>query len=316
MPDARYPLRLVEADLTKAETWPNAVRHCTYVLHVASPLFVGASDDEIVRTAVEGTTNVLQACADVGGVKRVVMTSSTVAVSSGFIGNPGNPPDYVYTEKDWSDATICVGYNRSKLKAEQAAWDFHKKLDDSKRFELAVVNPSYVQGSLLSASSGDVSREICLQLLNGAMPALPDAAFAMVDAGDTAAAHIAVMKNSGADGKRYIVSNRTVHLREYAQIIAREFGPQGYNIVSRTVPNVLVWVGKFFNNTLKELYPCLGKSVQYSNERMVSELGIHPRPIEESIIDLCYSLIDLRLAKKTPGYLGRPSTRDQQASEQ
>ena len=53
----------------------------------------------------------------------------------------------------------------------------------------------------------------------------------------------------------------------------------------------------------------LGKNLQFSNDRMVSELGIQPRPVKESIIDTCYSLIDLGIAKKTPGYLGHPSKR-------
>ena len=42
---------------------------------------------------------------------------------------------------------------------------------------------------------------------------------------------------------------------------------------------------------------------------MVNDLGIQPRPVEESIIDTCYSLVDLGIAKRTPGYLGHPSTR-------
>ena len=64
---------------------------------------------------------------------------------------------------------------------------------------------------------------------------------------------------------------------------------------------------------MKELYSSLGKNIEYSNERMVSELGIQPRSVEESIIDMCYSLIDLGIAKKTPGYLGHPATRSQKA---
>ena len=83
VPNAKYPLRLVEADLLKPETWPNAVRHCTYVFHVASPLTFRADEDELVRTAVDGTTNVLQACADAGCIKRVVATNSCASISSG-----------------------------------------------------------------------------------------------------------------------------------------------------------------------------------------------------------------------------------------
>ena len=309
VPDAKYPLRLVEADLCKPETWPNAVRRCTYVFHLASPFVIGGNEAELVRTAVEGTTNVLQACADAGCVKRVVVTSSCVAVSSGMAGNPGNPPDYVYTEKDWSDEAVCTSYNKSKLKAEQAAWDLVKKLDETKRFELTVVNPAYVQGPLLSASSGEGSQEFCLRLLNGSLPALPDFSTSVIDVRDVAAAHIAAMEKSNASGKRYLLSNRIVHLKEYSQIIGNEFRPQGYKITSKDLPKAVVWVGKFFSAAMKEIYNSLGKNIHYSNERMVSELGIQPRPVEESIIDTCYSLIDHGIAKKTPGYLGHPSNR-------
>ena len=170
-----------------------------------------------------------------------------------------------------------------------------------------VVNPSYVQGPLLSASSGEVSQEFCLRLLNNFLPALPDFSFDVVDVRDVAAAHIAAMENSNVSGNRYILSNRTVHLREYSQIIGNEFRPQGYKITSRNMPKIVIWVGKFFDATIKELYYSLGKNIQFSNERMVSELGIQPRPVEESIIDTCYSLIDLGLVKKTSGYLGHPS---------
>ena len=287
VPDAKYPLRLVEADLCKPEAWPNAVHRCTYVLHVASPVALVTTDEAtIVRTAVQGVTNVLQACAEAGSIKHVVMTSSAVVIMTGTRGNPANPPDYVYTEKDWAIEDICTGYAKSKLKAEQAAWDFVKKLDESQQFEFTVVNPSYIQGPLLSASSGEVSQEFCLRLLNGSLPAVPDLSYDFIDVRDVAAAHIAAMENGDANGHRYILSNRIVHLKELSQIIRDEFEPQGYKIASRDLPKVVVWVGKFFSTMMKDLYHSLGKNLKLSNERMITELGVHPRPVEESIIDM------------------------------
>lgn len=59
-----------------------AVKDCDYVIHVASPFPNAApkSEDEVVIPAVEGTKNVLEACAKSGTVKRVVITSSVVAI--------------------------------------------------------------------------------------------------------------------------------------------------------------------------------------------------------------------------------------------
>ena len=301
VPNPKYPLRLVEADLSKADSWAKAVNRCMYVYHVASPFIINVTDEAaIIRTAVEGTINVLQACADAGTVKRVVVTSSVAAVSCGLIGNPNNPPDYVYTEKDWSPEAFCTPYEKSKLKAEQAAWDFMKKLDDTKHFELVVVNPAYVQGPLLSASSGEGSKEFCDRLLNKKMPALPDISFPIIDVRDVAAAQIAAMEKSEAAGNRYVLTNRTVHITEFAKIIREEFQPQGYNIPSEELPKSV---------EIPELKPMLGKVVQYNNERMVKVLGIQPRPIDNSLVDTCYSLIDLGLTEKTSEYLGHPSTR-------
>ena len=301
VPNSKYPLRLVEADLSKPESWTKAVNRCAYVLHIASPLPLSAVDeDAILRTAVEGTTSVLKACAGAGTIKRVVVTSSVASVSCGLDGNPGNPPDYIYSENDWSTETACAPYEKSKLKAEQAAWDFVKKLDDSKRFELVVVNPAYVQGPLVGASSGEASKEFCDRLLNNKMPLLPDLYFPVVDVRDVAAAHIAAMEKRGAAGNRHILNNCTLHITEYAKIIRDEFEPQGYTVPSEELPKSV---------EVPELQRMLGKRMQYNNERMVKVLGIQPRPVEDSIIDTCYSLIELGLAQKTPGYLGHPSTR-------
>lgn len=42
------------------------------------------TEDEVIQPAVQGTRNVLQACADSGCVKRVVLTSSVVAIYSKY----------------------------------------------------------------------------------------------------------------------------------------------------------------------------------------------------------------------------------------
>ena len=89
------------------------------------------------------------------------------------------------------------------MKAEQAAWDFIKKLDESKQLEFTVVNPSYIQGPLLSANSGVDSGEFYLHLLNGSLPAVPDFFYDFIDARDVAAAHIAAMENGDANGYQY-----------------------------------------------------------------------------------------------------------------
>lgn len=58
---------------------------CDYILHVASP-FVINDDDSIIKTAVDGTLRVLRAAQQSSSVKKIVQTSSIVAIN-GFVLN-------------------------------------------------------------------------------------------------------------------------------------------------------------------------------------------------------------------------------------
>ena len=72
------------ADLLNDDGWSEAVNGSKYVLHVASPFFLGEPENEdvFIKPAVEGTLRVLNACAD-ADVQKVVLTSSFAAVGYG-----------------------------------------------------------------------------------------------------------------------------------------------------------------------------------------------------------------------------------------
>ena len=59
-------------------------------------------------------------------VKRVVLTSSLVAVS---VRKPEDKKD-VLDESDWSDPSIAGPYEKSKILAEMAAWDYLQSLPE------------------------------------------------------------------------------------------------------------------------------------------------------------------------------------------
>lgn len=314
VPDAKYPLRLIEADLEKPESWAKAIESCSYVFHLASPFPPQSQrappEEEVIRPAVDGTLSVLKACAEAGTVKRVILTSSIAAISCGIPGSPSKPADHIYSESDWSDEDGCAPYEKSKLLAEKAAWDYMKSLEEDKRFELVVVNPGYVQGPLLSAASGAASMDTCIGLLTGKFPVTVGVNLPLVDVRDVVKAHIAALEKSEAAGNRYALVSGNITLKQMAQMMIEEFKPQGYNkIPSMNIPKCVAWVGKFFDPSTKNIYPSIGKVTRFNNEKMVRELGVEPYPLRDTIIDTCYSLIEMGLVGKTSQYLGHPSTR-------
>lgn len=117
-------LEFVQADLTSDDHWLEAASGATYVIHVASPTPATRPDDgaAMVKMAVDGVTRVMTA-AKKAGVKRVVLTSASGAVIAGHKKHP-----QLFTEKDWTNLSGNIdAYQRSKIMAELAAWDYAKK---------------------------------------------------------------------------------------------------------------------------------------------------------------------------------------------
>ena len=147
-----HRVEILEADLLTPNSWSNALKNVTLVVHTASPAFyINSSVDKsiLIKPAVEGTINVLKAAYD-ANVKRVVLTSSLTAMLP-----DGSDPSYFsgakyIDEKVWTNTNspFTDAYSESKTLAEKAAWNFvqEKRNSTGKCFDLAVINPSNVFG--------------------------------------------------------------------------------------------------------------------------------------------------------------------------
>jgi nucleoside-diphosphate-sugar epimerase len=307
VPSPAIPLELVEADLLKEDTWPAAVEGCDYVLHVASPFPVGRKirDEkaELIDPAVNGTKNVLKACAD-AKVKRVVLTSSIAAVSVGLVGAKNHKEGVPYTENDWSPEDELTLYEKSKMLAERAAWDFVKGLPEDKKFEFVVMNPGYVLGPLLSPDSGEGSKAAVGAMLKGEYPGVPAVNFPVVDVRDVAASHIKGLEVGDAVGHRFILVSHNVWMADMAHQLKAEFEGQGYKVKTGKLPKPIVWLSSLFDESAKKVYPSLNKVLTYNVEPMRSILGINPIPSEQTVIEMAYSLIELGVVPRKPQYHG------------
>ena len=317
VPDAKYPLELCEADLQDKENWISTVKGCKYVLHIASPfpLSTPKNPEEVIRPAVDGTLNVLSACAESGTVKRVVLTSSIASISCGLAGHPGRQNN-TYSEEDWSPPEACEPYERSKTLAEKAAWDFMKDLSEEKKFELVVVNPAVILGPMLTKFTG-TSVDIIKSVLAGEVPGVVDISMGVVDVRDVAQAHITAMEKPECNGKRHLlVSESAVPYQRICQVMNNEFVPQGYKAAGKMkIPKFVAWFLSMFNSQVKAAYPNIGKSVIYNTDRMTNVLGIQPQVADKMIIETAYSLIEFGLIAKTPQYHGPGGKPEAKAGE-
>lgn len=308
-PNAKHKLELVEADLTDDDSWPSAVEGCEFIHHVASPFPLDdpKNEDEIVKPAVQGTLGVLKAAAKSGTVKRVVVTSSCIAI--GYKGGNTIPK----TEKDWTDLKdpSTTAYPKSKHLAEKAAWEFVNNLPEGEKFELAVVNPCFIVGPVLHGQGG-TSSTIIRQLLMREFPVVPNFNIGMCDVRDCAQAHLKCMTLPEAVGNRHIIFHSTVWLKEAADILRAEFSDQGYHPPSLTLPNFVVWLGSWFSRTLATRYRTVMEPLPLDNSRMRNVLKIEPTPPEKSLVDMAYSMIEGGHVPKTALYRGPPKPKDKQ----
>ena len=308
VPDAARPLELVDADLLNDESWKEAVRGCTFVLHLASPFpsKQPKNEDEVIRPAVEGTLSVLRACSEAGTVKRVVFVSSIAAVSAGLNGESGK----IHTEEDWSAEEACTPYEKSKLKAEKAALDFMKNLEE-KKFDLITVCPAVVIGPVLTTSSANnTSVEMVTNLIANKLPSIPNISLPLVDVRDVAPAIIVAMEKNELANNRYLLANETpLHYVEAGIMVRSEFKPQGYKVPSKPIGKVGMWIFSKIDARGKIAKSIEGKEMKYNISKAMADLCLAPRPVKSTVLDTCYSLIDIGAVKKTPGYLGHPDNR-------
>ncbi|XP_065840424.1 uncharacterized protein [Oscarella lobularis] len=309
--DAFPELELVSADLNKDDGWKEAVAGCTYVHHLASHPFENPRDrNELIRPAVDGTKRVLEACAEAGTVKRVILTSSIAAISTGYLGNEDKPHDHVYTPDDWTnpDSQRCPAYEASKTYAEKAAWEFVEKLEGDKKFELITIHPVAVFGPLIlpkvSASHGFI-----LMLLKRQVPSVPDIGIPFVDVRDVAKAHVAAMTR-GTPGQRYILYTDTKPLRDIAHILADKFNPQGYRVPVSKMWKITLWIGKLFDKKAELLYAFLGSHLKFDNSQ-VKELGVELIGLKKSLMETAYSLIEHEIVPKMAGFKGEDQDKDE-----
>jgi dihydroflavonol-4-reductase len=282
--EAQARLHFHEADLLKDKGWKAAAEGVDFVLHVASPMPIGEyRGQDVITPAREGTRRVLEA-ALAGGVRRVVLTSSTQAATP--VDKNGPTDESVWPE--YPDEQIHQ-YPRAKTLSEQDAWRFAEESGGA--LELATVLASNIQGPVLG-SDYSASIDLVARMLNGKMPAMPRLGTRMVDVRDLVDLHLLAMTRPSAAGERFLAAGDFLWLTEVADVLRAALGEQARKVPRRTLPDWVVRFGGRFNPELAQLAPSLGFRSTITSRKAEELLGWHPRPARQSVIDTATSLLN------------------------
>ena len=235
--------KLFEADLMLEDSFTLAMSNCDTVIHTASPYFLNKPKDvykDMIDPAIKGTQNVLNSVNKSQSVKKVVLTSSIVALFN-------NACDYqniegkkvLETHINANTNPNYMPYAFSKTQAEKAAWNMQK---EQSRWQLITVHPGAIFGPSLSQRQDATSVKMLIQFLNGSFKTgVPDLHLGIVDVRDAAKIHVLSALNNNAEGK-YIAVAKTLSLLE----VSRTFDLQRFNIPnklpSKVLPKWLIWL--------------------------------------------------------------------------
>jgi dihydroflavonol-4-reductase len=272
-PAALDRLSVVRADLTSDDGWTEAAQGADVLMHTASPFPITEpkNPDDLIRPAVDGTLRALKA-AEAAGITRVILTSSVIAVVDDKVAGE-------QTEDNWLDpkAPGTTSYAVSKLRAEEAAWEFVKS---HPQMAMTTVNPALVLGPPLDRHYGS-SLQVVERLLRGRDPAVPRFGFGIVDVRDIAAMHLRAMERPETAGRRYIGSAGSMWMEEMAATLKAAYPAR--RISTRRAPDWLLRVIALWDRDVRTILPRIGKRDLVSSARARAELGIDFIPPAEAL---------------------------------
>jgi dihydroflavonol-4-reductase len=270
-------LELVEGDLLDRPSLERALNGCRALFHAAALYtFWSAVPADIYRTNVQGTANILSA-ARTGGIQRVVYTSSESVIGLENNGVPGNEEGQSSLERIPSD------YKKSKFLAEQMAFKAGRE-----GLDVVIVNPTTPIGAydVKPTPTG----KIITDYLNHKMFACVNTGLNVIDVEDVARGHILALEK-GTNGRRYLLGNRNLTLREIMELLEKISGIKAPRF---TLP---LWTalgagyldelieGRLLRHYPRIPLPAVKASCHFRHfdcSRAVQELGLPQTPIEES----------------------------------
>ncbi|ODV81308.1 NAD(P)-binding protein [Suhomyces tanzawaensis NRRL Y-17324] len=258
-----------------------------YFLHVASPFNFSDVDVEenLLKPALAGTKEALSSAHKYGkNLKKLVVTSSYAAMGWTYLIDKSIPDDIYIDEDSWTDipwdvaakSNGFIAYVASKAHAEREVWNFRER--ENPKFELTVVNPTYVYGP--QAFDSDVTEFMgeTSEIINRITKLQPDETprrerGMCIDVRDVAGAHIIAIEKDECNGKRLLLFNASFSEQNFLNLIHKFYPEQFKNVpigepeTTEATLTKTFW-GDIHNEKTREIL----KQDWYSHEQCVKDV--------------------------------------------
>jgi len=293
--DTPGKLELWEADLLKEGSFDAVAKGCDAIFHMASPFTFRFKDaqKDLINPALQGTKSVLNAANHSETVRKVILTSSIVAIFGDNIDMKEKGLSE-FTEADFNTSSTLTHqpYAYSKVLAEKEAW---KMAEAQNQWKLVVMNPAFVMGPMFSPASDSESLQFMKDMLGGKYrTGGADLYFAFVDVRDVAKAHRLALENDHAEG-RHILCSVTKGFMDVAGVIRKKY-PGQFKLPGMKTPTFLLYfIGWMFGISPRYVYQNVGHRIKINNGKSIQQLGITYIPFEKTIEDMVERMIALKM---------------------
>ncbi|GLT73972.1 hypothetical protein SLA2020_457970 [Shorea laevis] len=234
-------LKIFHADPFDYQSIIDALRGCSGLFYAFEPPQDQPTYDEFMaEVEVRAAHNVLEACAQVETIDKVVFTSSVTAV---VWRDDRKSTTSDLDERHWSDINFCrkfkLWHALSKTLAEKTAW----ALAMDRGIDMVSVNGGLVMDSDLSISN---------PYLKGAAEMYEDGVFVTVDLNFLVDAHICVFEDVSSFG-RYLCFNNVISRPEDAIKLASMLTPSAPSLPQSYEENKRIIQQRISNKKLNKL---------------------------------------------------------------
>lgn len=294
-------LKFFKADLLDKGSYLESMKGCSVVFHVASPFFMnvppGKEEEMLLDPAVKGTLNVLESATEVSSIKRVVLTSSTMAVATDGMDcyEVRKKTGKMINEEFWNETASkdYQPYPYSKVLAEKAAWDFVKKQQNC-NYELVACNPSFVMGPGVKVMESSESYKFIQGFGLGLLAAgCPTIGMAFVDVRDVARGHIAAgfLPSEIVANQRYILSGTNSTMLGVGKDLSEKY--PAYAFPKSSIPKFLFWcVAPYIGLTRKNAWRSAGYMYEMDSAKSIKDLDMEYKPLKETMNDMFQQCVD------------------------